>query len=216
MREIDAQLCGLGKLALNGRMELPPELKSPLLPELDLGQIPEHERDCGHAFFEQMRMLQRWSFDFSSSAGLFEFATKPPTTDMKSQWSFIAARNGGLALRNYARSLEAARELLPSVSCWESAYDSHELDDVHRQFRNRFPGVEKLLHRHGAVGEHGEAADHPEAVSRAKKHDCLFGHTYVSTVDGQTVSYDLTFQNAQFLTGLTQSAYSALEPIYSR
>lgn len=197
-------------------MELPPELKSPLLPQLDVEQIPEHERDCGHAFFEHMRMLQRWSFDFSSSAGLFDFATKPPTTDMKSQWCFIAARNGGLALRNYARSLEAARELLPSVSCWETAYDRKELDDVHRQFRNHFPGVEKLLHRHGSVGAHGESANHSEAASRTKKQDCLFGHTYMSTIDGQTVSYDLTFQNAQFLSDLTKSAYSGLGPILAR
>ena len=85
-------------------MELPPELKPPLLPELSLEHIAEHERDCGHAFFENMRMLQRWSFDFSSSASLFDFAVKPPTTDVRVQWCFIAARNGGLALRNYARS----------------------------------------------------------------------------------------------------------------
>ena len=197
-------------------MELPPELKSPLLPDLNLEQLPEHERECGHAFLEQMRMLQRWSFDFSSSAGLFDFATKPPTTDMKGQWCFIAARNGGLALRNYARSLEAARKLLPSVTCWEGAYDSQDLDEVHRQFRNHFPGVEKLLHRHGSVGDQGHSADHPEAVSRTKKQDCLFGHTYVSTVDGQTVTYDLTFPNAQFLSNLTKSAYSSLEPLLDR
>jgi len=197
-------------------MDLPPELKSPLLPDLSLEQIPEHERDCGNAFFEHMRMLQRWSFDFSSSAGLFDFATKPPATDMKGQWGFIAARNGGLALRNYARSLEAARELLPSVSCWQDAFDSQELDDVHRQFRNRFPGVEKLLHRHGSVGSHAEAANHSEAASRTRKQDCLFGHTYMSTIDGQTVSYDLTFQNAQFLSDLTRSAYASMEPLYAR
>jgi hypothetical protein len=197
-------------------MELPPELKSPLLPELSLEHIAEHERDCGHAFFEQMRMLQRWSFDFSSSAGLFDFAVKPPNTDMKGQWCFIAARNGGLALRNYARSLEAARELLPQVSCWGDRYDGQELDDVHHQFRNHFPGVEKLLHRHGTIGSHGPVEDHHEAASRTKTQDCLFGHTYMSTVDGRTVSYDLTFQNAQFLTDLTKSAYSSLEPLYAR
>lgn len=197
-------------------MELPPELKSPLLPELSLEHVAEHERDCGHAFFEQMRMLQRWSFDFSSSAGLFDFAVKPPTTDMKGQWCFIAARNGGLALRNYAQSLEVARELLPQVACWGEKYDGRELDDVHRQFRSRFPGVEKLLHRHGAVGAHHEAEDYHAAASRTKTQDCLFGHTYMSTIEGQTVTYDLTFQNAQFLSDLTKSAYSSLEPLYAR
>jgi hypothetical protein len=199
-----------------GGMELPPELKSPLLPELSLEHIAEHERDRGHAFFDQMRMLQRWSFDFSSSAGLFDFAVKPPTTDMKGQWCFIAARNGGLALRNYARSLEEARELLPQVACWEGKYDSQELEDVHRQFRHHFPGVEKLLHRHGSVGEHSDVHDHPAAASRTKTQDCLFGHTYMSTIEGQTVSYDLTFQNAQFLSELTRSAYSSLEPLCAR
>ena len=194
-------------------MELPPELKSPLLPELSLEQVSEHERECGRAFFEHMRMLQRWSFDFSSSAGLFDFAVKPPSTDMKGQWCFIAARNGGLALRNYAAALEAAQRLLPEMASWESRFDSRELDDVHRQFRNRFPGVEKLLHRHGSVGPHPDAEDKSE---RTKTQDCLFGHTYMSTIDGQTVSYDLTFQNAQFLSELTKSAYSSLEPLHAR
>ena len=209
-------LCGLGKQGLNGAMELPPELKSPLLPELSLEHVAEHERDCGHAFFEHMRMLQRWSFDFSSSASLFDFAVKPPSTDVRGQWCFIAARNGGLALRNYARSLESARELLPQVTCWEEKFDNRDLDAVHHQFRNRFPGVEKLLHRHGSIGPHHEVDNHAAVASLTKKHDCLFGHTYMSTVEGQTVSFDLTFQNAQFLTDLTKSAYSSLEPIYAR
>jgi hypothetical protein len=196
-------------------MELPPELKPPLLPEPQLEHVADHERDCGHAFFEQMRMLQRWSFDFSSSAGLFDFAVKPPTTDMRSQWCFIAARNGGLALRNYARSLGTARDLLPQITCWGERYDGQELDDVHRKFRSRFPGVEKLLHRHGTVGPHDQAIDERAAL-RTRTQDCLFGHTYMSTVDGHTVSYDLTFQNAQFLSDLTRSAYSTLEPLYAR
>ena len=76
--------------------------------------------------------------------------------------------------------------------------------------------MEKLLHRHGSVGPHHEIDNHAAVASLTKKQDCLFGHTYMSTVEGQSVSYDLTFQNAQFLTDLTKSAYSSLEPIYAR
>ena len=206
-------LCGLGKQG-KWRMECLPSSSRRYF-GAEPGAIAEHERDCGHAFFEHMRMR---------SAGVrllvvrkpFDFAVKPPTTDVRGQWCFIAARNGGLALRNYARSLETARELLPQVACWEEKFDSRDLDDFHRQFRNRFPGVEKLLHRHGSVCPHHEIDNHEAVASLTKKHDCLFGHTYMSTVEGQTVSFDLTFQNAQFLTDLTKSAYSSLEPIYAR
>ena len=61
-------------------MELPPELKSPLLPDLSVDELEDHERASGQSFFDNMLMLQRWSFDFSSSAGLFDWASKPPAT----------------------------------------------------------------------------------------------------------------------------------------
>src|SRR5690349_4331280 len=115
-------------------MELPPELKSPLLPNLSVDELAEPERSSGQSFFDNMLMLQRWSFDFSSSAGLFDWASKPPTTDMKGQWCFIAARNGALALRHYSESLAAARESLQQVSRWHQAIEDEILADVQREF----------------------------------------------------------------------------------
>jgi hypothetical protein len=37
----------------------------------------------------------------------------------------------------------------------------------------------------------------------------------MSTSAGKTISYDLTFQNAAFLTDLTKKAYDSLKPLYA-
>ena len=189
-------------------MELPPELKSPLLPDLSVDELADHERESGQSFFDNMLMLQRWSFDFSSSAGLFDWASKPPATDMKGQWCFIAARNGALALRHYSESLAAARETLGQVSRWQEAVEDSILADVQQQFGKRFPGVEKMRTTLCTMSD-------SEAASHGKVNDCLFGHNYMSTSEGRTVAYDLTFQNAAFLTDLTKKAYESLKPLYA-
>ena len=189
-------------------MELPPELKSPLLPDLSVDELADHERSSGQSFFDNMLMLQRWSFDFSSSAGLFDWASKPPATDMKGQWCFIAARNGALALRHFGESLAAARESLVRVSRWQEAVEADLLDDVQNEFRKRFPGVEKLRTTLCTLSD-------SDAEAHGKVNDCLFGHNYMSTANGRTVAYDLTFQNAAFLTDLTKKAYESLQPLYA-
>ena len=189
-------------------MELPPELKSPLLPDLSVDELAEHERSSGQSFFDNMLMLQRWSFDFSSSAGLFDWASKPPATDMKGQWCFIAARNGALALRHYSESLAGARESLGLVSSWQEVIEDELLVEVQEHFGKRFPGVEKMRTTLCTMSD-------SDAASHGKVQDCLFGHNYMSTANGKTVSYDLTFQNAQFLSELTRRAYDALQPLYA-
>ena len=189
-------------------MELPPELKSPLLPDLSVDELAEHERSAGQSFFENMLMLQRWSFDFSSSAGLFDWAATPPATDMKGQWCFIAARNGALALRHYSESLATARDSLGQVSRWQEAIEDAILADVQHEFGKRFPGVEKMRTTICTMSD-------SEAASHGKVNDCLFGHNYMSTANGRTVAYDLTFQNAAFLTELTKKAYEILQPLYA-
>ena len=189
-------------------MELPPELKSPLLPDLSVDELADDERSSGQSFFDNMLMLQRWSFDFSSSAGLFDWASKPPATDMKGQWCFIAARNGALALRHYSESLSAAREILGHVSRWHEAVEDAILADVQHEFAKRFPGVEKMRTTLCTMSD-------SEAASHGKVNDCLFGHNYMSTANGKTVAYDLTFQNAAFLTDLTKKAYESLQPLYA-
>jgi hypothetical protein len=189
-------------------MELPPELKSPLLPDLSVDELDDNERSSGQSFFDNMLMLQRWSFDFSSSAGLFDWASKPPNTDMKGHWCFIAARNGALALRHYSESLAAARESLGQVSRWQEAIEDAILADVQQEFGKRFPGVEKMRTTLCTLSD-------SEAASHGKVSDCLFGHNYMSTANGRTVAYDLTFQNAAFLTDLTKKAYESLQPLYA-
>ena len=189
-------------------MELPPELKSPLLPDLPVDELGADERSSGQSFFDNMLMLQRWSFDFSSSTGLFDWASKPPATDMKGQWCFIAARNGALALRHYSESLAAARESLGGVTSWREAVEADLLADVQEHFGKRFPGVEKMRTTLCTLSD-------SDAASHGKVQDCLFGHNYMSTANGKTVSYDLTFQNAQFLSELTRKAYGCLQPLYA-
>lgn len=190
-------------------MDLPPELKAPSLPELSFDDLADHEREHGTAFADAMMLLHKSSYDFSSSVGLFDFAAKPPNTDLKGQWCFIAARNGAAALKAYSVALAHAREMLARVPSWQQKVDVQELDDAHRQFSRRFPSVEKLR---------THDSDHPSASSvpsqpHPRASDCLFGHTYMSTADGAQVSYDLTFENARCLSEITRSAIGSLEPI---
>lgn len=188
-------------------MDLPPELKAPSLPELSFDELADHEREIGSLFADAMLLLHKSSYDFSSSVGLFDFATKPPNTDMKGQWCFIAARNGAGALKAYASALATAREKLTVIDTWREKVDPQHLEEAHHQFRRHFPSVEKVrLHEHDPA----DTKPHPRST------DCLFGRTYMLTYDGTTVSYDLTFENARCLLDITRSAIDSLDPIVAR
>lgn len=193
-------------------MDLPPELKAPSLPKLSLDELADHERHHGSAFADAMMLLHKSSYDFSSSVGLFDFATKPPNTDLKGQWCFIAARNGAAALKAYAAALANAREMLTRVPSWQEKVDPQELDEAHRQFSRHFPSVERMRTHdvaHPAPGN-GEAQPHPRTT------DCLSGHTYMSSADGSQVSYELTLEKARCLRDITRSAIDSLDPIVAK
>jgi hypothetical protein len=209
-------------------MELNPALQTPWLPDIGVRFVPENEKRDALAFQHNLIDLKRWADDFSASLALYDLSARQPRaelgqTDLGMLWCLIAARNGGLALRNFAQCLSAARGVAGKVTFWAGKIDLQALKAVNVEFHKRFPDIDKLRH----------AVAHPEFYGNPKKdmtgayaelpglvtaggvqmQDVLVYRTYAATINGMTVSYQLSIGNALFVVELTRRAFAAVGQI---
>lgn len=136
----------------------------------------------------------------------------------------MAARNGGLALRNFCRCLAAARGVVGKVSFWAGKIDLKALKSIEAEFRDRFPDIDKLRHAvahpefyaNPSVDMTGAPKDMPGLSFGADVtvQDALgLGGTYATTINGMTVHYQLTIESAQLILDLTCRAYAAVNQL---
>jgi|GEM_PF-4869270 len=136
----------------------------------------------------------------------------------------IGARNGGLALRNFCQCLAAARGVVGKVACWKGKIDLKELKAIENEFRNRFPDIDKLRHAvahpefyaNPSINMKGAPASMPGLAFEGsfQVQDALgLGGTYATTINGMTVHYQLTADNARLVLELTRRAYSAVDQL---
>ncbi len=209
-------------------MDLNPVLKAPMLPDIGIRFIPEGEKRDAEAFYHNMHELQKWSDDFACSLALYDFCNAQPPgemgpTTLNIRWRFMAARNGGLALRNFSQCLAAARGVVGKVTFWTGKIDLKALKTIDGEFRERFPDIDKLRHAVAhpefyadpQVDMTGAPAEMPGLSfgGNMQVQDALAFRTYATTINGTTASYQLTAENARLVVDLTRRAYALVEQI---
>jgi hypothetical protein len=210
-------------------MDLHPDLKAPWVPDIGVRFVPEAEKRDAEAFYHNLYELQKWSDDFACSLALYDTCEGMPPgergpTLLAMRWRFMAARNGGLALRNFSQCLAAARGVVGKVKFWNDKINLMELKAIEGDFRERFPDIDKLRH----------AVAHPELYANPSidmsggsggslpglsigegvvVQDSLAFRTYATTINGMMVGYQLTIENAGLVVDLTRRAYAAVEQL---
>lgn len=169
--------------------------------------------------------MAKWTDDFTASVALLDHAYALKDNWISNRWSFIAARNGGLALRNFSEHLAAARGLVGKIPAWLPVLDVTALKEVATDFAERFPRIEKLRH---AVAHPefyanpskdmkggGSTADGKIAIAETiSVQDALIHRTYATSINGISVSYDLTVENSAFLLGSLNKSYLAVQRVF--
>lgn len=210
-------------------MDLHPDLKAPWVPDIGVRFVPKAEKQAAEAFYHNLYELQKWSDDFASSLALYDFARSQPhgdfgPTNLMRRWSMMAARNGGLALRNFCQCLAAARGVVGKVPFWEGKIDLKALKSIEAEFRDRFPDIDKLRHAvahpefyaNPSIDMTGAPKDMPGISFGANitVQDALgLGGTYATTINGMTVHYQLTIESAQLILDLARRAYAAVNQL---
>lgn len=210
-------------------LELHPDLKAPWVPDIGVRLVPEEQRQDANAFYNNLYDLQKWANDFASSLALYNFAQSQPNGDfgptfLMRRWQMLAARNGALALRNFCQNLAAARGIVGKVSFWKGRIDLKALKGIERDFRSQFPDIDKLRHAVAhpefyadpSINMKGKPAEIPgfSFMGYMKVRDALgFGGTYATTINGMTVHYQLSRENALFVRNLTLRSYAAVSQL---
>lgn len=210
------------------RLDLDPNLKAAYLPDIGVRFVPEGQKNDAAKFYHNLDELQKWSNDFACSLALYDMCEAQPfgeqgPTFLNMRWRFMAARNGGLALRNFSQCLSAARGVVGKVSFWRGKIDVQALKVIEAEFRSRFPEIDKLRHAiahpefygNPLIDMSGSPADMPglSVGGNITVQDALAFRTYATTINGLTVSYQLSIENARLVLDFTQRAYTAVEQL---
>lgn len=152
-------------------MQLPPELCAPRAPSLLDWGLPEEEKPLARALQSNIRDMSDSCSELSHALALFDVSSielarahqQEATVSIRDHvwipWQFMAARYGGLAIRNWGQALGAVQSLVGKIPTWLPEIDAFELREVRKQFEVRFPNIDKLRH----------SIAHPEFYSNANK-----------------------------------------------
>lgn len=208
-------------------MDLQPQFWPPYPPYLHISSLPESEQKVGESIADHLRIMESQSKNLSAAIALFEYSKQDPSSKLFRCWTFIAARQGVLALRNYIYSMEAVRGLIGQVPGWLSIVDTRIMKESYLQFDERFPRIVNFRHAIAHPEYYADPSkdmtnheDYSEMISMPAGgtiQESLENSTFVSTIDGGAVRYDVTFETSGFVSNLTRqffNAFSALDPLY--
>lgn len=209
-------------------MKLPDELQPPSPPIIDL-PLPEAEEPAGLAVKMGLDAMESHAREFAAAVALLEFCkTQPlgrrlPQCDLFHLWKFTASRDAAIAIFNYGEALEGVRNVIGLCPTWMAEVKNDELREAFKRFDAEFEA--RFLMRH-AVAHQSELWDHPAKLEQDREaldgggfmilSGVLYGTTYHTTINGKTVSLDLTSERVETLNSITASFFHAFRKIDSR
>jgi hypothetical protein len=204
-------------------MDFAEEYKTPDVPPMPRVQLSDELGSVAASFGNNLSRLRSATKTFVASVSLLYFCKgQPRNTPLLTEWSFIAARSGGMALRNWIQLLDAARSLAGRIPAWMPHIDVRAMKKASNTFDKQFPNIDKLRH---AIA-HPEFYANPEKDMVSKEpleirgasiggggrmSDMLINYTFVSSIEGIAAKYDATTENALFLIDLTKRVFSAIK-----
>jgi hypothetical protein len=217
-------------------MEFLPESLPPHAPSLPFRGLSEQEERAARALEDNLADMERAAIDLAGAVSLYEFSTQHDqrpelrASRLLSSWSFMGARYGAMALRNFREALGTVRSLIGQCPSFLPDVDTKALRAVEKEFDDAFPRVEKLRH----------SVAHPEFYSDPDKKmnadggetvggvgggfaieyggitrvggDIVFG-TYVATIDGIAVKYPVNADTVRLVSALTARAFEAFKGV---
>jgi len=198
-----------------------------------VAKLSEEQRGAGAAVVRNLLDIERAYLEVAYALALFEveehnFAVRlrnfelssdrtdgSPTDWLEKHWMFLAARYGGLAVRNFGQALAAVSGLIGRVPSWNDYIDRKGVGIARKRFSSSFPTIDKVRH---AVA-HPELYSHPNKAENMRVTDDLGtsmmmqsnleGRKLSYTFDGMIVSYELSLATLKELLAIMTDCYSA-------
>lgn len=204
-------------------MNLKPEFCVPNAPHFWANTADQEEAKLIRSMSDNLQAMQNQCANLVADVALFDFCLQNPQAHLK-EWQFLAGRDGAMALRNFKEALAAVRGLIgrcPSVS---RSIDAPSLKMAEQAFGAKFPRVEKLRHaaahpEHYANPDIQMATYEPILKSGANLgagvtvQGSLFDRTFLSTINGLTVEWEVSGASALALIQITKDAFSAFDDL---
>lgn len=136
-----------------------------------------------------------------------------------SRWMSVAARSGAISIYNFAQTKAAIHELSNKSPTIAAGLDKDAQREAGRILDASFPNFARVRH---SAGHAGEMAAKPEELKwNALKIgettvflNCnLAGRQFVSSVDGQEVSYNLTSDSVAQLRAVSEAMKRVFRPL---
>ncbi len=204
-------------------MQLNPEFETPSPPHIRSRRGSEDEVPVD-SLTANLSSMENQCRSVVADVALFEFCIREPDAHLR-EWPFLAGRDGAMSLRNYKEAMSTVRGLLGRCPSISDDVDAKMLKEAERTFDLHFPRAEKL--RHSVA--HPEHYSNPkikmstdEAISKPGAQippgsiiqGALIGRTFVCTINGLTVEWEISYRSALALVDITRSAFAAFAKFY--
>jgi hypothetical protein len=210
-------------------MQLQPELRTPYAPRIRAeGSLSPDQMEFRDLIQNSLDEMSRHCRHLISAIALFDFCRSQPTLEnFSSDWSFVAARDGAMSLRNFAHSIFQVRGAIGKIPNWLERVDVGKLKKAHQKFEVEFPFAHKLRH----------AVAHPEFYADPKKemgtrdainikgimvaegggsitiNQGLFNNKFTCTFEGEIIEYELSLETCKIMLEICQESFECFNKV---
>lgn len=202
-------------------MQLKPEYQLPHAPSITADALGVEHVALLATVGSHLYNLHKSGERVVSAVALFDFCRASPQGTLP-EWRHLAARSGAMSLRDYGEALSEIRKLLGRANSLELV-DTEALKRAERTFRQHFPRAEKLRHsvahpEHYAnpnINMSSDTAINMQSLqaSATTTIQGIIGDTYIATINGLTVKWEITAASAAAIIDVTRIVYEALSKL---
>lgn len=207
------------------------------IPRFDFHTLQEGERLCATALSLNLSRLKSLCDQLQSSNDLFDHTSRllsrPSFLEREAawrqfgRWQNIAARNGALVIYDFSQVSQAIGALAAKCPTLFGKLDRDSAKKANTMFNRAFPDFGAVRQAAAHAGEHGAyPADLENDIARdgidiqginsnvpTMVSGTLFNRTYAWTINGRTVSYELSQATVDALESITRARFAQFAPV---
>ena len=215
-----------------------------ICPEIIISALPEDERGQGNRIKGSLQQLSEYAIDFRSAIELLEYSrcehallreierktmpfSRAKERESLTRWQSIAARDGGMTIYHFLRTMEGIRDALHLCPTFHAIIDRRALGAAIKRFKQQFPFAERLRH---AVAHDADKREKPDRFKEnplegpflgmgidmdENSSDYIIGffeNKFVTMFEGSVVSYEPSRKSVDVINSVKTEFFDAFRP----
>lgn len=194
-------------------------------PRIFASDFPAEEQDAVWHIVGLLSNLELLIRQFRAAVSLFDRSraewNTPSRPEDAYQYQFMAARDGAITIYHFAHTIQGIRDSQRKTPVFRGLVDDEAIRIAAKKLASFFPRIEDVRH---AVAHSAELIATPEKRDRnwglensivlggqVIVVECLQDRTFITTMEGERVSYDLSVLTSERLVGIKREIFAAFQ-----